>query len=125
MRSTPMESAGQDMRSARRSTLGWVRKAMVCAVAFVGFAAVPAMGQAADPNQPENFQPHKRARITQEELGRLRMLEIQSGAFREAHKDPGSQQLVGPPLSDREKVMHVMNRLAFGPKQGDVEKVLF
>ncbi|MDB5294206.1 MAG: hypothetical protein JWO31_189 [Phycisphaerales bacterium] len=74
---------------------------------------------------PENYDPtHKRARITPAELGRLRMLEIQSGAFREAHKDPGSQQLVGPPLSDREKVMHVMNRLAFGPKQGDVEAVL-
>jgi len=119
-----MTSVGQDTRAARRS-FGWVRRALVCAVAFVGFSTATVFGQAAD-NQPENFQPgRKRARITQEELGRLRMLEIKSGAFSEAHKDPGSQQLVGPPLSDREKVMHVMNRLAFGPKQGDVEKVLF
>src|SRR3954466_4548423 len=98
MRSTPMTPVGQETRKAGRRSLRWVRKAIICAVAVVGFSTVPAMGQAADPNQPENFQPHKRARITQEELGRLRMLEIQSGAFREAHKDPGSQQLIGPPL---------------------------
>lgn len=123
------------MISIGHTQIGRLRKAIIgalAAVTLVGgtafIATSSALGQA-DPamsdNNPSNYQPGRRKpRITQEELGRLRLLEIQSGAFREAHKDPGSQQLVGPPLSDREKVMHVMNRLAFGPKQGDVEKVL-
>jgi hypothetical protein len=109
----------------RRSIWHWTRNIAIVALSAIGFSQ---FAMSADPkmdsDNPSNYQPRKHARITQEELGRLRMLEIQSGAFREAHKDPGSQQLVGPPLSDREKVMHVMNRLAFGPKQGDVEQVL-
>lgn len=122
------------MKSIGQTKIGRLRKAIIGALAAVTFAgtcfvAVTTQAQSdpkmSDSGNPSNYQPGRRkARITQEELGRLRMLEIQSGAFREAHKDPGSQQLVGPPLSDREKVMHVMNRLAFGPKQGDVEKVL-
>ena len=125
------------MISIDTKKVGRLRKAIIGTLAavtfvggacFIGITASSAHAQS-DPkmsdNNPGNYQPGRRkARITQEELGRLRMLEIQSGAFREAHKDPGSQQLVGPPLSDREKVMHVMNRMAFGPKQGDVEKVL-
>jgi hypothetical protein len=125
------------MTSIGQPQVGRLRKAILGAVAaltlvggtcFVALTGSTANAQS-DPkmsdNNPGNYQPGRRKpRITSEELGRLRMLEIQSGAFREAHKDPGSQQLVGPPLSDREKVVHAMNRLAFGPKQGDVEKTL-
>lgn len=118
------------MASIGHKSFGRMRKAIIgvmAAVTFVGGTCIVALtAQAqADANNPANYDPNRqRGRITKEELGRLRMLEIQSGAFREAHKDPGSQQLIGPPLSDREKVMHVMNRLSFGPKQGDVEKLL-
>ena len=134
-----MASLGQHQPALRTHACRqphWVRKAAVAALAaftFVGgtslvLAQTPATKPAAPAamdNNPENFAGgRKKSRISPAELGRLRMLEIQSGAFREAHKDPGTQQLVGPPLSDREKVMHVMNRLAFGPKQGEVEKVL-
>ena len=123
-----MASFGQSQSNCRK--FGRLRKALLgtlAAATFVGGTCVVAINVQAqsDPGNPSNFDPNKKkSRITQQELGRLRMLEIQSGAFREAHKDPGSQQLVGPPLSDREKVMHAMNRLAFGPKQGDVEKTL-
>jgi hypothetical protein len=126
-----MASSGQGKRSRHCASRHWARQAIVGAAAaivvsaFPFFAAAPVLAQAmADNGGVENYVPRKKARITEAELGRLRMLEIQSGAFREASKDPGSQQLIGPPLSEREKVMHVMNRLAFGPKQGDVEKVL-
>src|SRR3954469_16096309 len=43
-------------------------------------------------------------KMTSAELGRLRMLEIKSGAYRDAKAVAGSTALVGPPLSDREKV---------------------
>ena len=58
------------------------------------------------------------------ELGRLRMLEIQSGAFHTAHQEAHSQEVVGPPLSDREKVLHAINRLTFGLKPGQIQKIL-
>lgn len=77
-----------------------------------------------DPPQVDNFRPGTPKRLSAEELGRLRMLEIQSGAFRDARAAAQSQQLVGPPLSDREKVQHVLNRMSFGAKPGQVEKIL-
>ena len=124
----PAKSGSQSRNGSRRGMVHAIAIAIATAAVAIVVSAVPFFGsapvQAQDNGGVENYQPRKKARISEAELGRLRMLEIQSGAFREAHKDPGSQQLVGPPLSEREKVMHVMNRLAFGPKQGDVEKVL-
>ena len=37
---------------------------------------------------------------------------------------PEVQTLKGAPLNEREKVIHVLNRLAFGPRPGEVDKVL-
>ena len=51
-----------------------------------------------------------RHKMSDVELGRLRMLEIQSGAFHTAHEEAHSQEVVGPPLSDREKVLQAINR---------------
>lgn len=36
---------------------------------------------------------------------------------------PTPQTLAGPELSDREKVIHVMNRLGYGPRPGEVDRV--
>lgn len=72
----------------------------------------------------ENYAGPKRNKMSPEELGKLRMLEIKSGAFRDAHATAESTQLTGPPLSDREKVMHALTRLSFGHKPGEVEKIL-
>ncbi len=63
-----------------------------------------------------NATPGHRRRMSETELNRLRMLEIQSGAFHDAHKEATAMTLVGPPLSDREKVLQAVNRLAFGPR---------
>ena len=37
---------------------------------------------------------------------------------------PTPRTLVGPDLTDREKVIHMFNRLSFGPKPGEVDHVL-
>jgi hypothetical protein len=72
----------------------------------------------------EGYEGLHKHRMTPEELGRLRMLEIKSGAFRDAKAAANSTSLVGPPLSDREKVQHALMRLSFGAKPGQVEKIL-
>src|SRR5687768_5702555 len=72
----------------------------------------------------ENYAGLKKRRMSPEQLGRLRMLEIQSGAFRDARAAASSTTLVGPPLSDREKVQHAINRLSFGAKPGQVEQII-
>ena len=129
-----MSSIGLSSRPASRRVIRWACRSAVASIAMLACAGVTKVVLAQDAPKPpmskadqenEELRPTRKPRMSAAELGRLRMLEIKSGAFREAKKDPGSQQLIGPPLSEREKVMHVMNRLAFGPKQGDVENVLF
>lgn len=124
-----MATSGLSTRvSARRASGNWLRVAVVAGVASVAALAglLPSAFAQSQPKMDANEEnaPRRRPRISQQDLARLRMLEMKSGVFREASKDPGSQQLVGPPLSDREKLMHVMNRLSFGPKQGQVENEL-
>ena len=70
------------------------------------------------PGQP------KPGKISEEDLRKLRMAEIRSGARTKANEAPEVQSLKGPPLTDREKVIHVLNRLGVGPRPGDVDKVL-
>jgi hypothetical protein len=96
------------------------------------FLVRSASGQATPPAKPapaamdddDNGPVMHRHKMTDVELGRLRMLEIQSGAFHAAHEEATAQQVIGPPLSDREKVLHAINRLTFGPKTGEVQKIL-
>lgn len=102
-------SPGKDMESTEGS-------------GSAGTSAPKPAATATDPGNPD-YVP-RRHRMSDEELGRLRMLEIKSGAFRDAKNAPGSTTLIGPPLSDREKVQHALNRLSFGPKPGQVEKIL-
>ena len=52
------------------------------------------------------------------------MLELKSGARTKAAGAPEVQTLKGAPLTEREKVIHVLNRLSFGPRPGEVDKVL-
>ena len=78
----------------------------------------PAQAQPLPPGQP------KPGKISEEDLKKLRMLELKSGARTKAAEAPEVQTLKGAPLNDREKVIHVLNRLAFGPRPGEVDKVL-
>ncbi|HSZ55741.1 MAG TPA: DUF1800 domain-containing protein [Tepidisphaeraceae bacterium] len=77
---------------------------------------VPASAQAADDDQPE------RRPLTEQELLRKRINESLAGV--RDPKAPKIQTLHGPELSDREKVVHVLSRLGFGPTPGEVDEVL-
>ena len=41
-----------------------------------------------------------------------------------AIEPPKPKTLVGPDLSDREKVIHALNRLSYGPRPGEVDHIL-
>ena len=82
---------------------------IIAPVAFVS-------AQATDDNQPQ-----KRQLSEQKQLHK-RILESLAG-LRDP-KAPKVQTLHGPDLSEREKVIHVMSRLGFGPKPGEIDQVL-
>ena len=88
-------------------------------LAAVSGVAPRAAGAADDRNVP----PPKR-KMSQKELARLRIAEFQAGARTEANRAPDVKTLVGPPLSEREKAVHVLNRMAFGARPGEVEEIL-
>ena len=60
--------------------------------------------------------------LSEDEQLRKRILESLAG-IRDP-KAPKQQTLHGPELSDREKVTHVLGRLGFGPKPGEIDEVL-
>lgn len=62
------------------------------------------------------------AKLSPEELMQLRILQFKSG--QSPSQQPDARTLIGPPLDERERVIHVMNRMAFGPRPGDIEKAL-
>ena len=72
---------------------------------------------------PSGQQPRP-GKISEEDLRKLRQLEVKSGVRTKAAEGPEVQTLKGPPLNDREKVIHVLNRMSFGPRPGEVDKVL-
>jgi uncharacterized protein (DUF1800 family) len=63
-------------------------------------------------------------KISEEDLKTLRRLEVKSGSRTKAAETPEVQAIKGPPLEDREKVIHVLNRMSFGPRSGEVDKVI-
>ena len=63
-------------------------------------------------------------KISEEDLKKLRQLELKSGVRSKAAETPEVQAIKGPPLEDREKVIHVLNRMSFGPRPGEVDKVI-
>lgn len=84
---------------------------------FALIALMAPIVRSADDDQ----QPAKR-QLTPEELLRKRIAESLAG-IRDS-STPKTLTLRGPELSDREKVIHVLNRLSFGPTPGEVEDVL-
>ena len=78
----------------------------------------PTTSRAAD--DTSNIPPvHKR---DSQELLRKRIAEAMSG--KRDVTTPRSATLVGPDLDEREKVMHVLDRLSFGAKPGQVDEIL-
>jgi uncharacterized protein (DUF1800 family) len=87
---------------------------VAAATVAAGFYAVPSTLTRADDDQA----PPRRAKTLQE-----RILEVQSGVHDQDLKKNQVQTFNGPELSDREKAVQALNRLAFGPLPGMVEKV--
>lgn len=101
----------------------WTRMLM-CMVLFalaLGTTAVRAADEQ-DPNDPALKKAGKK--MTQEQLIRIRIAELESGAIAESMKTPDAVVLSGPPLTDREKVVHVLNRLSFGWRPGEIDEVI-
>ena len=63
-------------------------------------------------------------KLTPEQALRIRILEIESGERAFANRVPDSEIIPGPPLNEREQVVHFLNRMAFGPKAGQIEDML-
>ena len=91
--------------------------------ALAAALALPCLTFAQAKPTPAPGQP-KPGKISEADLQKLKMLELKSGARTKAAETPEVQTLKGAPLSEREKVIHVLNRLSFGPRPGEVDKVL-
>lgn len=63
-------------------------------------------------------------KLTPEQALRVRILEIESGERAFANRIPDSEIIPGPPLDDREQIVHVMNRMAFGGRPGEIDEIL-
>src|SRR6185437_14107952 len=88
---------------------------VLLAIFAVLFSVHPASVFAGDDQMPKKH-------LTPDELLRKRIAEAMSG--RRDITTPHSQILVGPDLTDAEKVMHVLDRMSFGAKPGQVEEIL-
>ncbi len=62
-------------------------------------------------------------KLTAEQALRVRMLEIESGERAFANRIPDSEIIPGPPLDEREQIVHVMNRMAFGARPGEIDEI--
>src|SRR5207247_7955240 len=95
----------------------------LAAWALAAALALPCLTFAQAKPTPAPGQP-KPGKISEADLQKLKMLELKSGARTKAAETPEVQTLKGAPLTEREKVIHVLNRLSFGPRPGEVDKVL-
>lgn len=95
--------------------------ALLMALSFSASTARAADDQ--DPNDPA-LKKAGRKKLTPEELIRIRIAELEGGAIAESLKTPEAIALMGPPLTDREKVIHVLNRLSFGWRPGEIDEVV-
>src|SRR4051812_26113827 len=109
-------------KSRLRRNLRFLAGIVTAVAAMFVAAAIPTLAAPAASSTPAD-QP-KPGKISEQDLIKLRQLEVQSGVRTKAAEAPTVQTIKGPPLTDREKVVHVLNRLAFGPRPGQVDKVL-
>lgn len=65
---------------------------------------------------------HKK--LTPEQALRVRILEVMSGERAFANRLPDAEIIVGPPLEEREQVVQVLSRMAFGPTPGQIDEIL-
>jgi uncharacterized protein (DUF1800 family) len=88
-------------------------------------APLPAPGQAVEKANAKALPPGRtRSKISEEDFKTLIRLELEAGARTDARKAPTAEALNGPPLSEREKLLQVMSRLSYGPRPGEVDRIL-
>jgi len=63
-------------------------------------------------------------KLSKDEALRVRILEIMSGQATLDDLAPIAQQIVGPPLEEKEKIYQALNRMAFGAKPGQVKRLM-
>jgi len=100
----------------RLKPVSWVLTAVLLPLLAAPLAVTAQKAAADGPNQPA------RKELTPDQQLRKRILDS-LGGIRDP-KAPKQQTLHGPDLSDREKVIHVLGRLGFGPKPGEIDEVL-
>ena len=82
-------------------------------------------GQAVEKGNAKALPPGRtRSKISEEDFKTLIRLELEAGARSDARKAPTAEALNGPPLNDREKLLQVMARMSFGPRPGEVDRIL-
>jgi uncharacterized protein (DUF1800 family) len=98
-----------------RSGLTRFGRPIFLAVFAILFSAHPSSLLADDGQAPKKH-------LSPDELLRKRIAEAMSG--RRDVSTPRSATLIGPDLNDREKIMHVLDRMSFGAKPGQVDEIL-
>ena len=110
-----------------RKRTNW--SALILGMAFFALLMTLAIGapsaRAADDQDPNDPALKKQGKkLTPEQLVRIRIAELEGGAIAESMKTPEAVTLMGPPLTEREKVIHVLNRLSFGWRPGEIDEVV-
>lgn len=78
----------------------------------------------AEPVDPNNVPPRPSSETMSEETRRrIAILEVLSGARAMSKRTPDAELIVGPPMTERELAIHVLNRAAFGARPGQVDQV--
>jgi uncharacterized protein (DUF1800 family) len=65
---------------------------------------------------------HKK--LTAKEAMRVRIMEVMAGERAFANRMPDAEIIVGPPLEEREQIIQVLNRMAFGATPGQIDEIL-
>ncbi len=100
-----------------------IRTLLVCTGFLLTAVAVVGVRAADTDIDPNNPLPSKH-KASASDLLRQRILEAESGQRDNIGHAPKTQTLLGPDLSDREKALQVLNRTSYGPRPGEVEKVV-
>jgi hypothetical protein len=109
------------MRTTCNLLLGLVIGALtLCVIAPASLRA-----QAVEKSSNKALPPGRtKSKISEEDFKILMRLELESGSRTDARKAPSAEALNGPPLSEREKLVQVMSRMSFGPRPGEIDRVL-
>ncbi len=109
------------MCATRDRISAWVAALLLVAV----LSPIPSNGQAVERAKGNALPPGRaKSKISEEDFNTLVRLELEAGARTDARKAPTAEALNGPPLSEREMLLQAMSRMSFGPRPGEVDRIL-